>query len=298
MKLNKEIFIERSVEKHGNKYDYSKVVYKTNRSQVEIICNTHGSFFQRADVHMDRSSGCKLCSDDSKRGNIDDFIKISNKLHKFKYNYSKSTYTSFNKDLIILCEKHGEFKQTPHNHLSGQGCPFCNGGVSYSNMDFINISKKIHNDLYLYDKCVYIKSNIEVIISCKKHGDFKQRPDNHINKKYGCPKCGDRYGKMENSWLDYINVPIEYRQKKIKISNRYFKLDALDENQKIIYEFYGDFWHGNPEIYNKSDVNKASGLKFGELYKKTINRENYLKSMGYDVVSIWESDFNKINKIK
>lgn len=55
--------------------------------------------------------------------------------------------------------------------------------------------------------------------------------------------------------------------------------------------------HGNPNIYKSDDINKSVKLPFGELYRKTINREKKLKEMGFKIVSIWESDFDKNKNI-
>lgn len=55
-KTTKE-FIEEAKMVHGNKYDYSKVVYVNNNTKVEIICPEHGSFFQRPNDHL-KKNGC------------------------------------------------------------------------------------------------------------------------------------------------------------------------------------------------------------------------------------------------
>lgn len=57
---NTETFIKKAKEKHGDFYDYSCVDYKGSREKVEIICPKHGSFWQRADVHLS-GKGCYLC---------------------------------------------------------------------------------------------------------------------------------------------------------------------------------------------------------------------------------------------
>lgn len=62
----------------------------------------------------------------------------------------------------------------------------------------------------------------------------------------------------------------------------------------IIYEFYGDFWHGNPNIYKCDEINSVNKISFGKLYSNTIDKENKLKSLGYGIISIWESDYKKL----
>ena len=61
-----------------------------------------------------------------------------------------------------------------------------------------------------------------------------------------------------------------------------------------IHEFYGDFWHGNPAIYNPDDLNRANHKSYGELYTKTMNRETKLKAAGYKIVSIWENEWKTL----
>ncbi len=59
-----------------------------------------------------------------------------------------------------------------------------------------------HGNKYNYDKAVYINKRTKIIITCKKHGDFKQTPDAHINQKQGCSKCAlDDRSKMQKGIL-------------------------------------------------------------------------------------------------
>ncbi len=98
---------------------------------------------------------------------------------------------------------------------------------------------------------------------------------------------------LEEAWLDSIGVLPEYRQVKIKIFNKWYVVDAFDPNTNTIYEFYGDYWHGNPKIYHPYKVNKQKKKTFGKLYKITVEKENNLKKLGYNVISIWESDWKE-----
>ena len=53
-------FITRAKEKHGDKYDYSKVEYINSRTKVCIICPEHGEFWQSANDHL-QGKGCSKC---------------------------------------------------------------------------------------------------------------------------------------------------------------------------------------------------------------------------------------------
>ena len=54
---------------------------------------------------------------------------------------------------------------------------------------FIIKAREVHGNVYNYDKVEYIKAITKVIIVCPIHGDFSQRPNDHISGGNGCPKC-------------------------------------------------------------------------------------------------------------
>ena len=53
------------------------------------------------------------------------FIQIAKSIHGDKYDYSKVEYKDSKTKVIIICNKHGEFKQSPNKHLCNRGCPVC-----------------------------------------------------------------------------------------------------------------------------------------------------------------------------
>jgi Zn finger protein HypA/HybF involved in hydrogenase expression len=201
LKLTKEQFIEKSNIIHGNKYCYSKVNYTLSNKKVLIMCDEHGDFHQEANSHL-RGSGCPSCSGKSKLSN-DIFIERSNLIHNNKYDYSLVEYKNAFSKVIIICRYHGEFKQTPNNHLNNHGCPLC--GINESNnknsndvQDFILNSKKKHGSKYDYSLVKYKNRKTNVIIICKIHGEFKKIPYNHVNGQ-GCPKCSKYNYKLKKT---------------------------------------------------------------------------------------------------
>jgi hypothetical protein len=120
----------------------------------------------------------------------------------------------------------------------------------------------------------------------------------HVNKKSICPRCSKKTSFLEKIWLDKILIPNDnqHRQVQFKINKRSYKVDGYIPETKTIYEFLGDYYHGNPKIYNPECVNKKCQKTYGELYKKTIKRKDMFIELGYKVVSMWESDFRKQQK--
>jgi len=128
----------------------------------------------------------------SKRNDLHELINRANKVHNNKYEYSLITnYNSMNEYQDIICPKHGIFRIPLHWHINkGRGCKRCAiDDVTYSREQFINNAKRVHEDKYNYDKVVYINGRKKVIITCPIHGDFMQRPRDHVNAKQGCPIC-------------------------------------------------------------------------------------------------------------
>lgn len=122
-RLSNEEFINRAKAIHGDEYDYSNARYKNYDSLVEIICSKHGAFIQEASNHL-QGKGCNKCYGKVAYTN-ESFIRKANEIHKNFYDYSFIDYKNNFSKVVISCKFHGEFLQTPANHLQGQGCPTC-----------------------------------------------------------------------------------------------------------------------------------------------------------------------------
>ena len=129
-RFTKDEFVNRARKVHGDKYDYSKVVYVNASTKVKIVCPTHGVFLQRPFAHF-YGQGCPNCVKDNMwttlrhKRTTKEFIDEANKIHGSKYDYSKTDYTHSLEKVIITCPVHGDFLQYPFTHLKGQGCPSC-----------------------------------------------------------------------------------------------------------------------------------------------------------------------------
>ena len=185
-KESETTIIERFKHVHDNKYNYDNVRYINMRTNVEIICPVHGSFFQRPDNHINGNE-CTKCVDENRRLSHNEIIyKFVNK-HGNKYNYDSVVYTTQMDKVNITCPEHGIFTQRPHDHLNGRGCPKC-GDRKLELDDVIIQFNKIHNNKYNYDKCNYINTRTKIKITCPYHGVFLQTPNSH-KQGHGCPKC-------------------------------------------------------------------------------------------------------------
>lgn len=236
---------------HGERYDYSRLVYRNKRSKVEIVCREHGPFWQNAAAHK-LGQNCPKCAYRESISTTEEFIKKAKKIHGDRYDYSKGAYTGWNNKVTICCQTHGDFNQTPNNHLHGFGCQTC-GYVGIpprskckSTEKFIVQARRLHGDRYEYDRLGYTYSLKSVTITCKVHGDFKQLASNHLRGS-GCPKCSNRY----YSWgEDMIRKCLDmwgwqYKPQKCfsglinPKSGRHLRYDFCIEDRKLLIEFDG-----------------------------------------------------------
>lgn len=307
MKKTTEEFIEQANKIHNGRYSYDKVNYINNKTKITITCKVHGDFEQAPNNHL-KGISCNKCSVSKRKNTLEEFIKQSNKVHNGLYKYYKVNYINNNTKVIITCEVHGDFEQSPNNHLSGKGCSKCSR-ISITNKqrstleEFIEQVNKVHNGLYIYSNVDYISTNSKVTITCKIHGDFKQTPNNHLSGK-GCAKCNNRcYSKKAISWLRYIEntqqISIQHAENggEFLIPGTRRKADGYCKETNTIYEFNGDYWHGNPNRFSSNEYNTIAKCSYGELYQNTLKREKQIRDLGYNLVTIWESDWDKQEKL-
>lgn len=148
-------FIEASIKIHSTKYDYSSTVYVNSRTNLKIICPTHGVFIQLPRCHL-AGNGCYKCSG-RERSNTVSFINIATEIHNRKYNYSLVEYSNNSSKVKIICPTHGIFVQSPNKHLAGRGCPNCNSSKGERLIRKILIDLNIqHEPQYRLVDCVNI----------------------------------------------------------------------------------------------------------------------------------------------
>lgn len=205
-KKTTETFIDDCKNLLKSNYDYSRVKYNGVRVKVEIDCKEHGSFWQTPNDHL-RGRGCPACANilnsNRHRENTEIFVDKATKLNGNKFSYTKVQYIKSSQPVIITCNMHGDFSQTPNNHLRGQGCPKCSDELlgTYRQRDtsqFVNSALIIHRSKYSYDEVEYISSLTKIKIVCPAHGTFQQTPAKHLYG-HGCPKCKESKGERSIS---------------------------------------------------------------------------------------------------
>lgn len=128
IRKTKEEFVSKAKMVHGNKYDYSEVIYEGSMKKVSIICPVHGAFFQSPNSHLS-GRGCRICGMRSTKFK-QEFVRRARDVHGDKYDYSNTTVKTSLDKVVITCPIHGVFKQQAFSHLQGCGCPECSTSLS------------------------------------------------------------------------------------------------------------------------------------------------------------------------
>lgn len=222
----------------------------------------------------------------------DEFIARCRVTHGDAYYYAKTRYVHSHQHVIVTCLVHGDFSVRSSHHANGQGCLQCfHDTLRLTTAMFIERASVIHHGKYAYARTMYVDAHHNVVITCPMHGDFEQLAKHHLSG-HGCDKCRSSVSLQERAWLDSLGIDQQHRQKKIMtIDGQTFKVDAFVPNSNTVYEFYGDYWHGNPAVFAPSDVNPTLGMTYGQLHAKSLERETKLRQAGFDVCTIWETDW-------
>lgn len=90
--------------------------------------------------------------------------------------------------------------------------------------------------------------------------------------------------KRDNVFIHHSNNGGEYHA------------DGYSPQLKKIYEFHGDYWHGNPNVHDRDDVNDVNHKTMGELYDETMARDKVIREhpQGYVVEIMWEAEWNRL----
>lgn len=197
-------FLDKAAATHGGRYQYDPSSWRGHHSKVKIACPEHGWFEQIPRDHL-RLSGCSKCgaiargldSRLSKRDVVSRFIAV----HGDRYSYDNMVYEKTLVKVEIVCRQHGSFFQSVGEHLSGHGCQKCSKRHRWTTQEFIENSKSVHGDKFLYDRTQYTGALNKVIITCREHGDFHTQAARHVQRKDGCPQCNPVRLKTQDKFI-------------------------------------------------------------------------------------------------
>lgn len=303
---SQEQIISRFQLAHNSRYDYSKVVYKNRKTPVIIICDKHGEFQQRPDMHYE-GKGCQRCAVESRRKPVKNrFIRFINTLKEKQpkefvdgFDFSDAVFVD-QKTLIrnVKCLRTNTVSDLwPNPILKGLCCASCKGAKLLKKQEhFLENCKKVHGNRYDYSKVVYVKTDIPVIIICKYHGEFLQRPHCHANDRgdgNGCPVCCASKGESKiEMFLKQHNIEHIFEHK-VKIGKFFHWYDFYLPKNNLIIEFHGLQHYQLTPFWGKGGGKAALKLR----QERDKNKEQWCKDNNVNLVVIPYSQLGKIDEV-
>lgn len=192
-----QYWINQSIERFGDNFDYSKVgVITIKKSLCTIICKKHGNFKTSFERHLDAETGCSKCGDESCRNNKRmTFVEFTRRLNDvnpnrtFKIISREFKGRQIKKEKLYTQDEFGICKIGVTSLLQGIE-PSIKTAI-FPKLYNINRYKKLNSFNHLdFENTEYNGALKYTTVKCRKHGDYPTKP-NWILNKYGCPKCAD-----------------------------------------------------------------------------------------------------------
>ena len=290
-------FVEKAACTHRGRYTYEDVKFSSTNDKITIMCKKHGKFTQKVRKHLE-GNGCKKCAIEARKLTTADFIEKAKKVHGIdRYSYDLTNYTLSRNKIVIICNVHGKFAQTPNKHLSGRGCPEC-GNISISEKlckpfsTFVSDARAIHGNTYDYIGVGYKNAKHPTPIICDEHGIFYQTPDNHLYGE-GCPLCANitAGNRSRSSKKEFTNKAAIVHGGVYDYDNVIYTNNAL--TVVITCKIHGDFWQTPSNHLAGRGCRKCTTTgggfdttKAGTLYYIAIDGGTYYK-IGITNRSVW-----------
>lgn len=296
-KKTTEIFVKEAQAKWNNTYNYNKTTYINKNTYITYDCNkcNKKNINQKPRSHL--KYGCPYCNH---RGitkyTTETFLLKTKELYQNKYSYPNLNFQSMNDYIDILCNTcKNLFKQKANNHINLKNeCPYCNGGIKLNPETYIEFIKN-KNPNNNYTETIYTTSHNTISYNCPKHGQITQLAYIHKQANYSCPKCGNESQSSigETELKDFIKL----HYKKEIIENDRIQLDKKEidiflPEEKLGFEFHGNYWHRETQVgknlhWQKANSAKDKNIKLIQIFEDEWNcKKNIVKSRILSLLNI------------
>jgi hypothetical protein len=184
----------------NSNYDYSEMIDHSCNTKTTFRCRKHDlKFVQRNTEAYGSKSGCPECkkenSNHRQRKTVDQIISEFTNVHGDRYGYSLVDYHNWNTPVVIICKRHGKFKQLPSTHKKGGNCPSCSmqsrrESQFYPKACFINKFEANNKHGFICDYETYMSYSDLVKVFCPRHSEtFYVEAYRAMKGVCSCPKC-------------------------------------------------------------------------------------------------------------
>lgn len=195
--------------------------YINNKTKISCKCKTCSHEWEARPDNL-LHWGCPKCRlvkiGNKNRKTQEQFISQSNEVHNGKYKYDKVQYVRDDLKVIITCPIHGDFEQTPSNHLQKHGCPKCN-----SSKGELFVEKYLIKNKIVFQKQYRIDIPITINPSGQAYIDF-YLPDYNTFIEYN--------GRQHYIPLDYFGGILKLQHQRTR--DEYVRNYCKDNDYRLI----------------------------------------------------------------
>lgn len=281
-------------------FDKNKInPYETSpksSKRVWWVCENNHSWCALINPRTIRNVGCPYCAGKLPTDSNNLLLLFPDIVLEWDYEKNnadpKQILPNSNKKMWWICSKNPnhKWKCSVNNRVSNKSsCPYCAGQKVLKEESFGSLFPDLMKE-WDFDKNELDPYKLSVRSSKKtwwicKHNHSWSATINHRTNGSSCPYCSKRVSKSGKKWLDELGIC--EREMYINIKGKKLYVDGFDPETNTIYEYFGNYWHGNPDIYNPNDINPSVGIKFGKLYERTSEKISLIKSAGYNIIYKW-----------
>jgi len=271
--------------------------------EMEVLCKRHGSYTTTPTRYLYQNHDCPTCSNQRKARKLSqqEFLRrLSQNPHVAAGRLratSATKYVSGQHKTTVACPVHGPVVIAAAHLLKGGGCGKCATSAKLTPEGFLaraRIKNQVLGGMDSFENAVYKNSRTKVTFTCSLHGDYLASPRGYLQQGKRCPRCATKISHKEVACLNELGLPNDPEHRQVRFGR--YEVDGFDPEMGTVYEFLGDFFHGNPVRYPPSDQNLFLKQSFGALYQKTFSRfDSILKGNPVRVsriVYVWESDWD------
>lgn len=236
-----------------------------SKTRFTLNCPVHGSFETLFNRLMNKTEGLSPCPKCARaewatgsRVSVSEWVDRVKQAWGEGITLVKSSFVTGEDKANFICQDHGDFRSKVADVAGGHGCPKCGSerflswsdeNVRVTADEFVDRANSQRQGLYKYYKETYTNMTTPMKMGCSTHGDFWQRPGNHIQLSAGCPKCGKSISKGESEIEDFL------KQQGFQVTTRSRPLDGWEidifvEDHNLGIEYCGNYWHG--ELYKEN----------------------------------------------
>ncbi len=272
--------------------------YINSKTKVKFKCSNNHCWNSLPHTVIMGNSGCPKCANNQKYTNtyVDQHLVGSNIV---RLNDIVNSQTNINWQ-CVSCSHVWNTKPTKIVSCN-TSCPKCMNKLMLTE-DIIS-RRLIDSNIPIRLVGEYLGYAHKTTWNCKVcDHNWLSKPGNILTQHTGCPNCSPTsYSKKSIIWLTQSsiddNIHIQHAENggEFIIPTTKMKVDGYCESTNTVFEFYGDIWHGNPRLYKPHEIccPLMKDKTADNLYNRTKYKEEKIKKLGYNLITIWESDYDK-----